>query len=38
MVNMLAYFVNIHPDSSIKHEMRNSRVTGTIVNKNEETT
>ena len=38
MVNMLTHFVNIHADSSIKHTMRNSRVTGTIANKNEGTT
>ena len=37
MVNMLTHFVNIHAHSSIKHAMRNSRVTGTIANKNEET-
>ena len=35
MVNMLTHFVNIHAHSGIKHAMRNSRVTGTIVNKNE---
>ena len=35
---MLTYFVNIHAHFSIKHTMRNSRVTGTIANKNEETT
>ena len=38
MVNMLTYFVNIHALSSIKHTMRNSRVTWTIADKNEETT
>ena len=38
MVSMLTYFVNIHAHSSIKHTMINSRVTGTIGNKNEETT
>ena len=27
---MLTLFVNIHAHSSIKHAMRNSRVTGTI--------
>ena len=37
MVIMLTYFVNIHIRSSIKHTMKNSRVTGTIANKNEET-
>ena len=35
---MLTHFANIHAHSSIKHAMRNSRVTGTIANKNEETT
>ena len=35
---MLTYFVNIHAHSSIKHTLRNSRVTGIIANKNEETT
>ena len=33
---MLTYFVNIHAHSSIKHTMINSRVTGTIANKNDE--
>ena len=37
MVNLLTYFANLHAHSSIKHTLRNSRVTGTIVNKNEET-
>ena len=35
---MLIYFVNIDAHSNIKYAMRNSRVTGTIANKNEETT
>ena len=34
---MLTYFVNIHPHPSIQHAMRNNRVTGTMANKNEET-
>ena len=34
---MLTHFVNIHANSSVKHAMRNSRVNGTIANKNEET-
>ena len=38
MVNMLTHFVNIHAHFSIKHVMRNSRVTGTIANKIEGTT
>ena len=38
MVNMLTWFVNIYAHFSIKHAMRNSRVTETIVNKNEEST
>ena len=38
MVNMLTHFVNIHAHFSIKHAMRNSRVTGTTANKNEGTT
>ena len=38
MVNMITYFVNIHAHSNIKHTMISSRVTGTIANKNEETT
>ena len=38
MVNMITYFANIHARSSIKHTMISSRVTGTIENKNEETT
>ena len=33
----LTYFVNIHAHSSIKCTMRNSGVTGSIANKNEET-
>ena len=37
MINMLTHFVNIHANSSVKHAMRNSRVHGTIANKNEET-
>ena len=37
MINMLTHFVNIHANSSVKHAMRNSRVNGTIANKNEET-
>ena len=37
MVIVLTYFVNIHAHSSIKHTMRNSRVTVTIAEKNEET-
>ena len=32
---MLTHFANIHAHSSIKHAMRNSRVAGTIANKNE---
>ena len=31
---MLTHFVNIHANSSVKHAMRNSRVNGTIANKN----
>ena len=34
---MLTHFVNIHAHSSVKHAMINSRVTGTIANKNEGT-
>ena len=37
MINMLTHFVNIHAHSSVKHAMINSRVTGTIANKNEGT-
>ena len=38
MVNISTYLVNIHPHPSIQHTMRNSRVTGTIANNDEETT
>ena len=37
MINMLTHFVNIHAHSSVKHAIGNSRVTGTIANKNEGT-